>query len=129
LEIICNKRNAVVKWRPNGDNRAPILRYTIEYNTSFNPDTWLVASNNVPASSPTYIVPMTPWANYTFRVIAKNKIGKSSPSLHSSVCTTQPDIPYKNPGNIEVSGTKPSNLVISWTVSTHLIKKKKFCEM
>lgn len=123
LGITCNKRDAAIKWQPKGDNRAPILRYLIEYNTSFAPDTWAVASDNVPASDQTYIVPMTPWANFTFRVIAMNKIGKSIPSLHSSVCTTQPDVPYKNPDNVEAAGNEPSNLVISWTVSSILILK------
>ncbi|XP_050520545.1 neuroglian isoform X2 [Daktulosphaira vitifoliae] len=115
LGITCNKKDAAVKWQPKGDNRAPILRYVIEYNTSFAPDTWSIASDNVPASDQTYIVPMTPWANFTFRVIAMNKIGRSTPSLHSSVCTTQPDVPYKNPENVEAAGTDPSNLVIHWT--------------
>ncbi|XP_025205717.1 neuroglian-like isoform X1 [Melanaphis sacchari] len=115
LKITCNKINAVVQWQPNGDNRAPILRYTVEYNTSFEPGTWLVASDNIPATDLKFIVQMTPWANFTFRVIAMNKIGKSNPSLHSSACTTQPDVPFKNPENIEVYGTKPSNLVINWT--------------
>ncbi|XP_008180512.1 neuroglian-like [Acyrthosiphon pisum] len=115
LEIICNNRNAVVKWKSMGDNRARIIRYTVEYNTSFDPGTWLVASDNVPASNLELIVPMTPWANFTFRVIAKNNVGKSNPSLHSSVCTTQPDVPYKNPENIEAYSVEPSKLVISWT--------------
>lgn len=60
---------------------------------------------------------MSPWANYTFRVIAWNKIGPSLPSSHSQVCTTQPDVPYKNPDNVEGKGTEPNNIVISWTVS------------
>ncbi|VVC24599.1 Hypothetical protein CINCED_3A009632 [Cinara cedri] len=115
LGITCNKKDAAVKWQPKGDNRAPILHYIVEYNTSFAPDTWSVASKDVPANEQTYIVPMTPWANFTFRVIATNKIGRSNPSLHSSVCTTQPDVPYKNPENVEAAGTEPSNLVIRWT--------------
>lgn len=61
---------------------------------------------------------MSPWANYTFRVIAWNKIGQSQPSSHSKVCSTQPDVPYKNPDNVEGKGTDPSNMVISWTVRT-----------
>lgn len=126
MEITCKKKNAVVKWQSKGDNRARIIHYIVEYNTSFDPSTWLVASDNVPASNFELIVPMTPWANFTFRVIAKNKIGKSNPSLHSSVCTTQPDVPYKNPENVEACSSKPSKLTIIWKVSNHLFKKKLF---
>lgn len=71
---------------------------------------------------------MSPWANYTFRIIAWNKIGKSQPSSHSDVCTTAEDVPYKNPDNVVGEGDKPDNLVIRWTVSinicVHLIAVK-----
>lgn len=114
-DVICHKRDAAISWIPLGDNRAPILRYTIQYNTSFTPDTWEVAFENVPATDMTYTVAMSPWANYTFRVVAWNKIGPSVPSPHSTVCTTLPDVPYKNPDNVEGKGTEPNNLVITWT--------------
>lgn len=68
---------------------------------------------------------MSPWANYTFRVEAWNKIGKSIPSSHSKVCTTQPDVPYKNPDNVEGKGTEPNNIVITWTVSITILH---FCK-
>ncbi|XP_067001681.1 neuroglian isoform X2 [Anabrus simplex] len=115
LGISCNKRDASIRWEPMGDNRAPILRYTIQYNTSFTPDTWEVAFDSVPATDMTYTLPMSPWANYTFRVIAWNKIGPSQASSHSYPCTTQPDVPYKNPDNVEGKGTEPNNMVIRWT--------------
>ncbi|XP_026465687.1 neuroglian isoform X3 [Ctenocephalides felis] len=111
----CNYRDTTINWEPMGDNRAPILRYRIEFNTSFTPDTWEIAYDNVPATDQTYTVAMSPWTNYTFRVIAFNKIGPSSPSGPSSMCTTQPDVPYKNPDNVEGRGTQPDNLRISWT--------------
>nr|CAD7455359.1 unnamed protein product [Timema tahoe] len=114
--ITCNKRDANIKWSPMGDNRAPILHYIIQYNTSFTPDSWEDAYDNVPATDMTYTVGMSPWANYTFRVIALNKIGPSTPSPHSAVCTTQPDVPSKNPDNVQGKGTEPTNLVITWTV-------------
>ncbi len=60
---------------------------------------------------------MTPWANYTFRVIAKNRIGPSLPSKHSQVCKTDEDLPYRNPAGVEAQGREPTNLVISWSVS------------
>lgn len=127
LSIGCNKMDASVRWEPMGDNRAPILTYTIQHNTSFTPDIWEVAFDNVPATDLTYTVGMSPWANYTFRVIAKNKIGLSIPSSHSEVCTTQPDVPYKNPDNVEGKGTQPNNLVIIWTVSSNFTEFQKQC--
>ena len=63
---------------------------------------------------------MSPWANYTFRVIARNKVGDSLPSGHSKVCLTPEDVPYQNPGNVIGRGTAPNNLVIYWTVSDYL---------
>jgi len=42
-------------------------------------------------------------------------LGTSLPSSHSDVCTTLPDVPYKNPDNVMGKGTTPQNLVISWT--------------
>ncbi|XP_059480515.1 neuroglian isoform X2 [Neocloeon triangulifer] len=111
----CSELEASVSWEPRGDNRAPIVRYTIQYNTSFTPDSWDIAAEKVPATESTYSVPLSPWSNYTFRVIAWNKIGQSLPSPHSSVCTTQPAVPAKNPDNVEGKGDQPDNLVISWT--------------
>lgn len=58
---------------------------------------------------------MSPWANYTFRIIAWNKIGQSTPSGHSDMCTTQPEVPHKNPDNVVGEGDAPDNLVIKWT--------------
>ncbi|XP_032664587.1 neuroglian isoform X2 [Odontomachus brunneus] len=113
--ITCGSHEASVTWMPMGDNRAPILRYTIQYNTSFAPDTWEISKDHVPATAQNEIVPMSPWANYTFRVLAWNKIGVSLPSPHSEICTTLPDVPYKNPDNVMGKGTTPQNLVITWT--------------
>lgn len=43
----CHSLNAAISWEPLGDNRAPILHYTIQYNTSFTPDSWEVAFDKV----------------------------------------------------------------------------------
>ena len=58
---------------------------------------------------------MGPWAHYTYRVIAHNKIDPSQPSDHSDPCFTQTDVPYKNPDNVEGKGSNPKNLVIKWS--------------
>ncbi|XP_049817561.1 neuroglian isoform X2 [Aethina tumida] len=113
--VECHAKDATISWQPMGDNRAPILHYILQFNTSFTPDSWEDAYDNVPSADMTYNVPMSPWANYTFRVIAVNKIGKSLPSSHSEVCTTQPEVPHKNPDNVVGEGDQPDNLVITWT--------------
>lgn len=115
LPVKCNERDASVEWKPMGDNRAPILGYIIQYNTSFTPDTWENAFDSVPATSTQFNINLSPWANYTFRVIARNKIGPSQPSEHSEMCTTPPDVPYKNPDGVEGKGSAPDNLVIKWS--------------
>ncbi|ALC49261.1 Nrg [Drosophila busckii] len=113
--ISCLADKAEINWEPQGDNRSPILHYTIQFNTSFTPASWDTAYEKVPSTDFSFVVDMSPWANYTFRVIAFNKIGPSPPSEHSEPCTTQPDVPYKNPKNVVGQGTEPTNLVISWT--------------
>ncbi|XP_058802233.1 neuroglian isoform X2 [Phymastichus coffea] len=116
LGVTCGSNDAHVTWIPTSDSRSAILRFSIQYNTSFTPDTWEIAKDHVPATDQSYTIGLTPWANYTFRVIAWNKIGPSQPSSHSTVCTTLPDVPYKNPDNVEGKGDDPQNLVIKWTV-------------
>ena len=47
--VECNAKDAVVVWEPTGDNRAPILTYKIQYNTSFIP---VVIFRHMVASGP-----------------------------------------------------------------------------
>ena len=42
--VTCDSKDASVVWEPRGDNRAPILTYKIQYNTTFLTDTWETAS-------------------------------------------------------------------------------------
>ena len=50
LSVDCHYQDAAIKWQPMDDNRAPILGYIIQFNTSFTPDTWENAIDSVPAS-------------------------------------------------------------------------------
>ena len=43
-QVECNSKDASVVWEPRGDNRAPILTYKIQYNTTFLSDTWETAA-------------------------------------------------------------------------------------
>lgn len=50
MNVECDGLSASVDWKPTGDRRAPILSYSIQYNTSFTPDTWEDAFKNIPAA-------------------------------------------------------------------------------
>lgn len=87
VSIQCNNQDAAIEWTLSGDNRAPILPYTIQFNASFTPDSWEVSFENVLATETHFKVEMIPWCNYAFRVIARNKIGPSLALDHSSLFT------------------------------------------
>lgn len=118
IDVECDGLTARVEWVPTGDNRAPILTYDIQYNTSFQTDNWANAFTNVPAPDTKFKIALSPWANFTFRVIARNKIGSSEPSLPYGFCSTKDSVPYKNPDNVVGRGESPGNLVIRWTQMT-----------
>lgn len=63
--MVCNDRDASVEWQAMGDNRAPILGYIIQYNTSFTPDTWENAFDSVPATSTQFNVSLNKLSNFT----------------------------------------------------------------
>lgn len=113
----CRDDSATVKWVKGIENNAPVQYFIIQYNTSFYPDQW-VSAKSIDYTQSIATVDLKPWGNYTFRVIAANKIGSSSPSLHTQqVCSTKPDRPDKNPRNLRALGDKRNTLTLQWTVS------------
>ena len=113
-----NANKAEIEWQPGRENYAPILNYIIQFNTTFTPDTWINIESNVSQNTRSMEVELSPWGNYTFRVLARNKIGTSYPSEHTkTVCHTEPAEPVKNPENVIAEGDLPDNLVVFWTVS------------
>uniref|UniRef100_A0A1I7WMD6 Protein-tyrosine-phosphatase n=1 Tax=Heterorhabditis bacteriophora TaxID=37862 RepID=A0A1I7WMD6_HETBA len=67
-------------------------------------------------------VTLTPWVNYTFRVIAENLHGRSDLKVDDDPediakpmsCHTRPSFPYSNPEGVRAEGTEPDNIVIYW---------------
>lgn len=113
----CRDDSATVKWVKGIENNTPVQYFIIQYNTSFYPDQW-VSAKSVDYTQSIATVDLKPWGNYTFRVIAANKIGSSSPSLHTQqVCSTKPGRPDKNPRNLRSLGDQRHLLKLQWTVS------------
>ena len=66
---------------------------------------------------------LSPWANYTFHVKAKNSLGMSERSEFTGVvCKTQADKPLKNPDGVCTDGRDPSELVIIWKVCMFIVR-------
>ncbi|XP_055958104.1 neuroglian isoform X1 [Patella vulgata] len=107
--------NATIRFTPGSYNNAPIQYFVIQYNTSFNQDQWNFGVKS--DSTQTQVtLPLSPYANFTYRVIAYNKIGESDPSFPSeSGCRTNPALPSKNPENLRTIGYKRNYLYMEWT--------------
>ncbi|CAG0922493.1 unnamed protein product [Notodromas monacha] len=113
--VRCAGKTATVRWVPSQSNGAPVTSYRVQANSSLAPDTWEdlkeVAGGTVSAQ-----VTLNAWGNFSFRVVAENKIGTSFPSEPSGrPCTSPPDVPKILPGNVTVIGDAPGHFLVKWT--------------
>lgn len=114
----CDTRFAELHWQFISNNHSPASHFIIQINTSFNPDVWTTVRSFVPGGRNYDRVSLSPWGNYSFRIIAVNEIGQSPPSQPTSqLCSAPPDVPHKNPSDVCTRNVKPHLLVISWKVS------------
>ena len=116
-----SQKQAIIYWEPSSDNYAPILTYLVEFNTSFSQDRWypvsMVSGQSVGPTSRSLIVLLNPYATYAFRVLSRNIVGTSDPSMPSAQrCAVDPERPSSNPRNVYALGTQPTNLVVYWNV-------------
>ena len=117
----CDGRIVQLHWRAADDNNSPITNYLIQYNTSFDPDTWhTYAAKTVQAAHQNRTfqrITLSPWGNYSFRVIAKNVVGFSRPSVPSiEQCFLPAEVPHLNPRGVCTRNTQPRELFITWDV-------------
>ena len=113
LEVDCKRWSAILSWSPTGQE--PVNEYKIQYKTDWNKDEWFDYGFVQPLKEKSVRLILSPWSNYTFRVSAVNSAGASDYSTASErVCSTQEDVPHKNPDDVYGRGNGPKNLVISW---------------
>lgn len=113
----CHTRITELHWHSISDNHPPVSHFIIQYNTSFNPEVWSTAKKLSTGDRHYDRISLSPWGNYSFRVIARNSVGDSLPSEPSAQpCSTPPDVPHHNPSGICTKNAKPHQLVITWKV-------------
>ncbi|CAF4028111.1 unnamed protein product [Rotaria sordida] len=135
---------AIVQWQGTGDNNARIIYYELQYNTSFQTKDWISVpieqrkesfnevtspegsinlesktaifnTTNIPSNQNDLRVSLSCWANYTFRIIAYNRVGASDASpISESMCTTKTCRPKTNPIGVKASTTQSVPLLIEW---------------
>uniref|UniRef100_A0A2K6LKX8 Neuronal cell adhesion molecule n=1 Tax=Rhinopithecus bieti TaxID=61621 RepID=A0A2K6LKX8_RHIBE len=107
-------KSVQLSWTPGDDNNSPITKFIIEYeDTMHEPGLWH-HQTEVSGTQTTAQLKLSPYVNYSFRVMAVNSIGKSLPSEASEQYLTKASEPDKNPADVEGLGTEPDNLVITW---------------
>uniref|UniRef100_A0A8C9ISD2 Neuronal cell adhesion molecule n=1 Tax=Piliocolobus tephrosceles TaxID=591936 RepID=A0A8C9ISD2_9PRIM len=107
-------KSVQLSWTPGDDNNSPITKFIIEYeDTMHEPGLWH-HQTEVSGTQTTAQLKLSPYVNYSFRVMAVNSIGKSLPSEASEQYLTKASEPDKNPADVEGLGSEPDNLVITW---------------
>ncbi|XP_044887803.1 neuronal cell adhesion molecule isoform X3 [Mauremys mutica] len=108
------ERSIQLSWIPGYDNNSPITNFVIEYEDGMHePGVWRYQTE-VRGTQTTVQLKLSPYVNYSFRVIAVNEIGRSQPSEASEQYLTKAAKPDENPFGVQGIGSEPDNLVIIW---------------
>ena len=59
-------------------------------------------------------ITLHPYGRYVFRIVARNVVGDSTPTLVKNTCETNAKPPFRNPSNVRVEGVTPDNLMVYW---------------
>ncbi|XP_075967655.1 neuronal cell adhesion molecule a isoform X1 [Anarhichas minor] len=112
------ERSVQLTWIPGDEHNSATQKFLIQYEDLLHqPGVWINLTE-VAGTSTTAQLNLSPYVYYSFRVLAVNHVGYSQPSQPSSQYRTNPAAPDENPSDIQCVGTKPGNLVISWTSLT-----------
>ncbi|XP_058153167.1 neuronal cell adhesion molecule isoform X16 [Dasypus novemcinctus] len=107
-------KSVQLSWTPGEDNNSPITKFIIEYEDVMHEMGLWHHQSEVSGTQTTAQLELSPYVNYSFRVVAVNSIGRSLPSHPSEQYLTKAAEPDKNPTAVEGLGSEPDNLVITW---------------
>ncbi|XP_014649977.1 PREDICTED: neuronal cell adhesion molecule isoform X15 [Ceratotherium simum simum] len=107
-------KSVQLSWTPGDDNNSPITKFIIEYEDAMHEAGLWHHQTEVSGTHTTAQLKLSPYVNYSFRVMAVNSLGSSLPSEASEQYLTKAAEPDKNPTAVEGLGSEPDNLVITW---------------
>ncbi|XP_023494693.2 neuronal cell adhesion molecule isoform X19 [Equus caballus] len=107
-------KSVQLSWTPGDDNNSPITKFIIEYEDAMHEAGLWHHQTEVSGTQTTAQLKLSPYVNYSFRVMAVNSLGRSLPSEASEQYLTKAAEPDKNPTAVEGLGSEPDNLVITW---------------
>ncbi|XP_058379099.1 neuronal cell adhesion molecule isoform X1 [Diceros bicornis minor] len=107
-------KSVQLSWTPGDDNNSPITKFIIEYEDAMHEAGLWHHQTEVSGTHTTAQLKLSPYVNYSFRVMAVNSLGRSLPSEASEQYLTKAAEPDKNPTAVEGLGSEPDNLVITW---------------
>ncbi|XP_008565580.1 PREDICTED: neuronal cell adhesion molecule isoform X12 [Galeopterus variegatus] len=107
-------KSVQLSWTPGNDNNSPITKFIIEYEDTMHQAGLWHYQAEVSGTQTTAQLKLSPYVNYSFRVMAVNGIGRSLPSQASEQYLTKAAEPDTNPTAVEGLGSEPDNLVITW---------------
>ncbi len=113
----CSSTRAEVTWTAGEENNDVVTEFILYYNTSFDAQGTFHEGERVPRGRTSASIELSPWANYTFHVKARNSLGLSQPSLFTVLCSSPERRPYSDPENVCVVSEDPTKLIIVWDVS------------
>ncbi|XP_052779074.1 tyrosine-protein phosphatase 99A-like isoform X2 [Mya arenaria] len=109
-------RECVVSWQESlNDNNSPITHYIINVKEVTEDDWKKSRSLLVNGQTTTIIVrDLIPFTYYQIRVIAKNALGNSDPSMSSSIFNTKGEAPGKPPKNVKATSPVSTKIQLTW---------------
>jgi len=117
----CTSSRAQISWTPGDENKDEVIEFIVKYNTSFDEPNVYHVGAKVKRGQHSAQINLSPYANYTFHVIARNTLGISDPSpFTQSKCETPAKKPVNDPDWVCTSSEEPDQLVIRWKVSDQI---------
>ncbi|XP_064819527.1 neuronal cell adhesion molecule-like isoform X15 [Oncorhynchus masou masou] len=114
------ERSVQLTWIPGDEHNSPTQKFLVQYEDLLHQAGVWHNLTEEEGTKTTAHLDLSPYAYYSFRVLAVNHVGFSQPSQPSRQYRTNPAAPDVNPTDVHGVGTEHNNLVISWKELTGL---------